>query len=133
MLSRVDDGPAIVACSTCRRPGGDDGTGVRDGARLIAALERVRASDRAYAGIAIQAMPCLFACGEACTIHLRAPDRIGYVLGRFEPDEASARAILDYALHYAASDDGRVPFALWPQGVKGHFIVRTPPPGFIAS
>lgn len=135
MLVRVEDGPAVVACNTCRhsQAAREDGEGVRGGARLVAALRAVRASDRRYAGIAVQEMACLFACTEHCTIHLRAPDKIGYVLGRFDATEDSARAILDYAVHYAASDHGRVPYAQWPDGVKGHFLTRTPPPGFVSK
>lgn len=135
MLTRVDPGPAVVACSTCRhsQDAREDGEGVRGGARLIAALRRVKAGDPRYDGIAVQEMPCLFACQDFCTVHLRAPDKVGYVLGRFQPDEDAAQAILDYAVHYAASEHGRVPFSLWPQGVKGHFITRTPPPGFVAE
>lgn len=135
MLKPVEDGPAVVACNTCRfsREARDDGEGVRGGARLVEALHAVRASDSRYDGVAVQEMPCLFACSEFCTVHLRAPGKVGYVLGRFTPDEDAARAILDYAVHYAASDHGRVPFADWPQGVRGHFITRTPPPGFVAE
>jgi predicted metal-binding protein len=135
MLTPVDDGPAVVACNTCRfaPEAREDGEGVRGGARLAEALAAVKASDPAYAGIAVQQMPCLFACAEHCTVHLRAPGKVGYVLGRFTPDAEAARAILDYAVHYAASDHGRVPFARWPQGVKGHFITRTPPAGFVAE
>lgn len=135
MLTRVDPGPAVVACNTCRhsRDAQVDAEGVRGGARLVEALKTVRATDPRYAGIAVQEMPCLFACQDFCTVHLRAPDKVGYVLGRFTGDEASARAILDYAVHYAESAHGRVPFALWPEGVKGHFITRTPPPGFVAE
>ena len=135
MLTPVDPGPAVVACSTCRhdRMARTDGAGVTGGARLVEALEAVRASDPRYAGIAVQAMPCLFACTDHCTVHLRAPGKIGYVLGRFGGDEASARAILDYAVHYAASAHGRVAYSLWPEGVKGHFIARTPPPGFVGE
>ena len=135
MLTRVDDGPAIVACNTCRhaKEAREDGDGVRGGARLAEALHAARAADARYAGIAVQEMPCLFACTEFCTVHLRAPGKVGYVLGRFAPDEAAARAILDYAVEYAASEHGRVPFKHWPQGVKGHFITRTPPPGFVAE
>lgn len=106
---------------------------MRGGARLAAALRAVQASDPRYAGVAVQDMPCLFACQDFCTVHLRAPGKVSYVLGRFTPDEAAARAILDYAVHYAASDHGRVPFAQWPQGVKGHFITRSPPEGFVAE
>lgn len=129
MLVRAADGPAIVACNSCRRARGPGG----DGAQLVSALRRVQASDSRYADLSVQEMPCLFACGEACTVHLRAPGRIGYVLGRFTPDGDSARAILDYAVHHAASADGEVPFARWPEGVKGHFLTRMPPPGFLVA
>lgn len=135
MLTRVADGPAVVACNTCRHSAEarEDADGMRGGQRLVAALQAVRASDSRYAGVAVQEMPCLFACEQFCTVHLRAPDKVGYVLGRFTSEEDSARAILDYAVEYAASEHGRVPFAKWPQGVKGHFITRTPPAGFVAE
>lgn len=135
ILTRVEDGPSVVACSTCRSSpeAREDADGVRGGARLVAALRAVQASDPRYAGVAVQAMPCLFACGDPCTVHIRAPGKVGYVLGRFTADEASARAILDYAARHAASEEGRVPFREWPQGVKGHFIVRMPPSGYVAE
>lgn len=135
MLKQVEDGPAIVACNTCRHSADarEDGAGMRGGAQLVAALRSVQESDARYAGIAVQEMPCLFACAEFCTVHLRAPGKVGYVLGRFAPDAEAATALLDYAVEYAASEHGRVPFKQWPQGVKGHFITRTPPPGFVAQ
>ncbi|CAN5455130.1 hypothetical protein BH10PSE12_BH10PSE12_29670 [soil metagenome] len=133
MLKSVEDGPAVVACNTCRHSSDDreDEDGVRGGARLVAALRAVKGSDAHYDGVAVQEMPCLFACSDFCTVHLRAPGKVGYVLGRFAPDADAARAILDYAVHYARSAHGRVPFKQWPQGVKGHFITRTPPSGFV--
>ena len=135
MLTAVEDGPAIVACNTCRHSGDarEDEAGQCGGQRMVEALRHAQASDPRYAGIAVQEMPCLFACTEFCTVHLRASDKVGYVLGRFVPGEEAATALLDYAVHYAASEHGRVPFKDWPQGVKGHFITRTPPPGFVAQ
>lgn len=135
MLAKVTDGPSIVACNTCRhsKEVKEDKEGVRGGARLVSALRAVKASDPVYDGIEVQEMPCLFACADFCTVHIRAPGKIGYMLGRFTPDEDEARAILDYAVHHAASEYGRVPFAHWPQGVKGHFITRMPPPGFVVE
>jgi predicted metal-binding protein len=135
MLKRVEDGPAVVACNTCRmsRLSQEDEAGLRGGERMVEALRTVKAEDPKYAGIAVQEMPCLFACTEFCTVHLRAPDKVGYVMGRFTPDAEAARAILDYAVAYAASEHGRVPFKQWPAGVKGHFITRTPPAGFVAE
>lgn len=135
MLKAVPAGTAVVACNTCRlsadaREGAD---GRRGGAMLVTALRDVKARDPAYDGVAVQEMPCLFACQDFCTVHLRAPDKAGYVLGRFEPTEDAARAILDYARAYAESAWGQVPFRDWPEGVKGHFITRTPPAGFVVE
>lgn len=121
-LVRVAAGPAVVVCTTCRRS---------DGALLAEALHGAKATDPAYAGIAVQEMPCLFACGDPCAVYLRAPGRIGYILGRFAPDADAAWAILDHAVLHAASEEGEVPYDQWPEGVKGHFIARTPPDGFI--
>lgn len=127
----VPDGPSVVACNTCRYGADEreDGAGRRGGALLVDALRAAQAADPAYAGIAVQEMPCLFACADFCTVHLRASGKVGYVLGRFAPDDDAARAILDYAALYAESEAGQVPFKLWPTGVKGHFITRTPPAG----
>jgi predicted metal-binding protein len=135
MLKPVANGAAVVACSTCRHSADDrdDEAGKRGGARLADALRAVKASDDRYAPVAVQEMACLFACKDFCAVHLRAPGKVSYVLGRFTPDADAARAILDYALHYAASEHGRVPFGQWPEGVKGHFITRSPPEGFVAE
>jgi predicted metal-binding protein len=135
MLKSVAPGPAVVTCSTCRFSSQerDDAHGVRGGARLAEALRSMQASDPRYGAIAIQDMPCLFACADHCTIHLRAPGKVSYVMGRFTPDADAARAILDYAVQYADSEHGRVPFKQWPEGVKGHFITRSPPEGYIAQ
>ena len=47
MLTRVDPGPAVVACSTCRlsRDARSDAAGVSGGSRLVEALQRVKADD----------------------------------------------------------------------------------------
>lgn len=135
MLRPVEPGPAIVTCNTCSHSATmrEDAEGVRGGARLAEALRSVQASDPRYAAVAVQDMPCLFACQDHCTVHLRAPGKVGYVMGRFTPDADAARAILDYAIVYAASEHGRVAFREWPEGVKGHFITRTPPEGFVVE
>lgn len=134
-LIPASDGPAVLACNSCRFSAADrdDAGGQRGGALLVATLRAVQASDPAYAEISVQEMPCLFACTEFCTVHLRAAGKVGYVLGRFVPDADAARAILDYTVHYAASETGQVPYKAWPEGVKGHFIVRTPPAGFVVA
>ncbi|HET6538232.1 MAG TPA: DUF1636 domain-containing protein [Sphingopyxis sp.] len=133
MLRAVNQGPSIVACSTCRfsPDSRDDADGQRGGQRLYEILMQVKASDPRYAGISVQKMACLFACQDYCTAHIRDKDKISYILGRLSPDEEAARALLDYAVLHAASRDGRVPYSHWPEGVKGHFITRMPPAGFV--
>lgn len=135
MLKPVDDGPAIVACNSCRltAEARDAADGRRGGALLVEALRTAKEADPVYSALAVQEMPCLFACTEFCTVHLRAPGKVGYVLGRFTPDADTARAILDYAALYAASPFGQVPYKQWPEGVKGHFITRTPPAGYVVE
>lgn len=135
MLKAVAPGASVVVCSTCRysAEAREDGRGRRGGALLAEAMREMQDEDARYARIAIQDMPCLFACSAHCTVQVRAPGKIGYVLGKFAPDETSARAILDYAVKHAASDEGQVRYADWPEGVKGHFLVRIPPDGFVAS
>ncbi len=135
MLRAVDAGAAVVVCSTCRlspERREDDG-GRRGGALLADALRAAQADDPALAGIAVQEMPCLFACQRHCAVHIRGAGKVGYVLGDFAPTQEAARAILTYAAYHAASAEGVVRYADWPEGVKGHFITRTPPEGFLCS
>ena len=134
-LRPVAGGPAVVACNSCRHAADQraDADGITGGARLAAALHKVRGEEPRYAAVAVQEMPCLFACQDFCTVHLRAPGKIGYVLGRFVPGDESARAILEYAVRYADSEIGQVPYREWPEGVKGHFITRTPPEGYVVE
>ena len=40
---------------------------------------------------------------------------------------------MEYAVAYAASEEGVVPYRQWPEGVKGHFIVRVPPAGKLVA
>ncbi len=131
LLRDADDAAAIVVCNTCRFSAEERETpeGVRGGALLASALREAAAGT----DVAIQEMPCLFNCAQHCSIHLRAPGKIGYVLGRFEPTAEAAEAIVAYARAYAASEEGVVPYRQWPEGVKGHFIVRVPPAGKLVA
>lgn len=135
MLRAVEPGPSVVVCSTCRisADAREDEEGRRGGALLAQALRDVQVEAPELAGIAVEEMACLFACQRHCAVHIRAPGRIGYVLGDFTPDAEAARAILHYAWLHAQSAEGTVRYADWPQGVKGHFITRMPPEGFVVS
>lgn len=135
LLKPSAEGPSLIVCSTCRYSAEEreDADGVRGGALLAQAVRTAAQGDARVAELAIEEMPCLFNCTQHCSIHVRAPGKIGYVLGRFEPTADSAQAIVDYLAEYLQSEEGVVPYRRWPEGVKGHFIVRTPPPGRIVG
>ncbi|MCP1469517.1 putative metal-binding protein [Sphingobium sp. OAS761] len=135
MLRAVGAGPAVVVCSTCRfsADAREDERGRRGGALLTDTMRAVQALEPELAVVAVQDMPCLFACARHCAVHIRAPGKIGYVLGDFLPGADAARAILEYAVRHAASAEGAVRYADWPDGVKGHFITRTPPEGHVCT
>lgn len=130
-MRKVEEGASIVVCSTCRfsQEARENEEGKRGGALLMEELQAVAPE----ADFSIQPMPCLFACSRFCTVHLRAPGKVGYVLGGFTPDREAAEAIAAFFEHYRNSEEGAVPFRDWPEGVKGHFIVRVPPSGFVTE
>jgi predicted metal-binding protein len=114
----------ITICETCKRDGWSPETsGQTDGAALADLIE-LRATE---AGVSTRRVSCTMGCERACNIIVQSQGKIGYSLGKFDPTEDDAQAIVDYAKMHAASATGQVPFREWPIGVKGHFISRHVP------
>jgi predicted metal-binding protein len=133
MLISAPSDASLVVCSTCRfaPESRTDSQGRLGGALFADALAAELATHPCRDRVDIQPMPCLFACGSHCTVYVRSMRRLGYILGRFSPSPRDARAVLDYLTEYLTTADGVVPYARWPEGVKGHFLVRVPPEGHI--
>ncbi len=115
----------IIACETCGGAAERDLEGRTRGQRLLAQL---REACEGSAVVALSGTRCLWSCKRSCSVHVRSVDRAGYVLCDLEPSEASAHALLAYAMLYAASSDGAVPYKQWPDALRGHFLCRIPPP-----
>ncbi len=113
----------LVACVTCGSAERETHGSTR-GERLLGEL--TRAHDTANSAVALSSVRCLWACSRSCAVHVRAPGRPSYVMCGFEPNQASAQGLLDWAEMYAASSDGAVPFKQWPAAVRGHFLCRVP-------
>jgi len=124
---------SLVVCSTCRFSEGarEDENGQRGGALFAQTLIESLTDHSCKGRIEIESMPCLFACSSYCTAYVRSDQRFGYILGRFRPTQETAIALLDYIVQYLDTSDGIVPYARWPEGIKGHFLVRVPPPGLV--
>ena len=116
----------IVACETC---GGKerDALGRPRGAALLALLQHEQ-EQSPRADVHVRSTRCLWAGQRSCAVHLRAQGRPGYVLVELAPDDTTVKALLDYAVLYAQSSDGAVPYRLWPQALRGHFLCRIPVP-----
>ncbi|WP_137702461.1 DUF1636 family protein [Marimonas lutisalis] len=114
----------ITICDTCKREGWEaERDGAPDGEKLAALIEAA-AEGRA---VKTRRVSCTMGCERACNVIVQAPGKIGYSLGKFEPVDADAQAIVDYAEMHAETETGQVPFRQWPQGVKGHFVSRQVP------
>ncbi len=133
MLKAAPSAASLVVCSTCRHSKDvrTDSSGRHGGAVFAQALEDALATHRCRGRTEIQSMPCLYACSSHCAVYIRSVRRLGYTLGRFSPTLSDALALLDYLAEYLETADGVVPYARWPEGVKGHFIARVPPEGFV--
>ena len=116
----------LYVCETCRfAPDEREHEGRAGGEIFLSALTaQLRAAP--IAGLRIEGTRCLMACARHCTVHLRAPGKINYVIGDFAPDREAAATLLDYIGKYQQSTSGQVPYKTWPEGIKGHFIARTP-------
>jgi predicted metal-binding protein len=114
----------ITVCDTCKSettltPDAPE----KDGAKLATLIE---AANQENSEIIVRRHSCLMGCNHGCNIAIQAPDKLTYVLGRFEPNEDAANGIVEYANLHSQSALGQVPFKQWPQAIKGHFVSRIP-------
>jgi predicted metal-binding protein len=116
----------VIVCETCRSPEPQDGEGWT-GALFAALLEGVVAASPELAEVRVTTMRCLMSCRRPCAVHIRSPDRMGYVLGDLPPERTAVQALADYLASYRRSSDGVVPYKDWPEGVRGRFVARVPP------
>lgn len=117
----------LYICETCRFDDAEREHDGRPGGAIFFDAITQQLQEAPLDDLRIATTRCLMACSRHCTVHLRAPGKINYVIGDFVPDRASAATLLDYIGKYQQSATGQVPYSTWPQGIKGHFISRTPP------
>lgn len=118
----------IVICSTCRFSATEKtGPGGRTGGETLIAHMRSAIAARGLP-LTVAAQACLWNCKRHCSVLLRDGGRFSYVTGDHEPTREQAGAILDWFELHGASETGEVPFRLWPDRMRGHFIARIPRP-----
>ena len=114
----------VTICDTCKLEGWENGDMSKtDGEKLAELIE----SRAAGSTIKTRRVSCLMGCTHGCNVAIQGVDKLNYTVGRFEPDEISADAIVSYAELHQNSTTGQVPYREWPAGIKGHFVTRHPP------
>ena len=114
----------ITICDTCKREGWELTTMEQTDGEVLAGLIEAAITGP---GVATRRVSCTMGCERACNIIVQGPGKIGYSLGKFDPTQEAAEAIVAYAGQHAVSATGQVPFREWPLGVKGHFVSRHVP------
>ncbi len=114
----------ITICVTCKRDDwADRGKEMPDGEHLADMIEAaVDGQD-----VRTRRVACTMGCERSCNVIVQGEGKIGYSLGKFEPTQEDAQAIVDYAAMHSESETGQIPFRQWPVGVKGHFVSRQLP------
>jgi predicted metal-binding protein len=115
----------IHVCDTCNYKQNEKYIGARTGGEVF--YDCVKAAAQDTPNITVQRFSCLMNCHRHCSVALTAPQKIGYVLGGFSPTQDHAKAVVEYAKHYANSETGEVSYSNWPKEIMGKFASRIPP------
>ena len=93
---------------------------------LIEAMQTVLA-EKGRDDVAIEVQACLWNCTRPCSVVIQDEQRFSYITGGNQPTVEQAEAILSWFDAHGQTETGEVPFKLWPQLMRGHFIARIPP------
>ncbi len=120
--SGASDASVIISvCTTCKT---QDAAAELVGPSLLAAVrDIVSSADR---GIAVRAVQCLGVCKRPTTAAVSGPDRYTFVFADLKPSDG-AIALRDFAVSYARSDYGLVPWRERAQVLRRGMIARIPP------
>ena len=114
--------PVVISvCTTCKTQ--DVGAELVGPNLLAAVRDIISSADR---GIAVRAVQCLGVCKRPTTAAVSGPDRYTFVFADLQPADG-APALRNFALSYARSDYGLVPWRERAQVLRRGMIARIPP------
>ena len=118
---------SLVVCTTCKFSADSklapDG---RTGGETLLGHVRDVLQDAGREYVKIEPQACLWNCSRPCSVVMQDSERFSYVTGGNEPTRAQAEAIIAWFDHHGQTETGEVPFRLWPDAMRGHFIARIP-------
>lgn len=118
----------ITVCTTCRCDKDNDDP-IRDGTRLLNAIDRQLRTNGRRHDVTVRAIKCMSTCKMACAAQISGEARFTYVLGNLDPDTAAAD-LIELAEMHAEREHGLIVKSARPEAIKDNVIARVPPPGF---
>ena len=116
----------LVICSTCKfSPESKTDSQGRTGGEIL--IGHMREVLEARPDVTLETQICMWNCTRPCSVVMQDEQRYSYITGGNEPSRAQAEAILQWFDAHGETETGEVPFKLWPQAMRGHFIARIPP------
>ena len=113
-----DAAVTVFVCVTCKRP---EDTGVARGRMLFDAV-----SAGAPGMVRVTPVECLAVCKRPCTVALSGPGKWTCVVGDLDVDQ-HAGDVIAAALHYAATENGIIPWRQRPVSFRKGVVARIPP------
>ncbi|WP_196502262.1 DUF1636 family protein [Aestuariivirga litoralis] len=118
----------LIICSTCKfSPESKTGPDGRTGGQMMHDAVQAVLTKQDRSDVDVTTQSCMWNCDRPCSVVAQDDQRFSYVTGHNKPTEEQAEAIIAWFDAHGATDDGIVPFRLWPQLMRGHFIARMPP------
>ena len=116
----------LVICSTCKfSPESKTAPDGRTGGEIL--IGYMREVLEARPDVVLETQICMWNCTRPCSVVMQDEQRYSYITGGNEPSRTQAEAILQWFDAHGETETGEVPFRLWPQAMRGHFIARIPP------
>ena len=116
----------LVICSTCKfSPESKTAPDGRTGGEIL--ISHMLEVLEARPDVTLETQICMWNCTRPCSVVMQDEQRYSYITGGNEPSRAQAEAILQWFDAHGQTETGEVPFKLWPQAMRGHFIARIPP------
>ena len=125
----------MQVCVTCRR---SDSTELAaegqpvEGEKLYTRLSEAVSSDDAMRGrLSVEAVECMNACQQSCTVSLRSAGKYGFILGDLDASEDRVNDVLSFARSYSESEKGLPAWRERPEHIRKNTLVRLhPSPNF---
>ncbi len=118
----------VIVCTICR-PAGASRELPADGELLFEAVQTAQLEDDtgAWAQVRVRGVACLSSCGRACSVAFQAPGKHTFVFGDLQPDEETARHVLECGAMHARASDGMLNRNERPARLRSGIVARLPP------